>query len=308
MKKEEYSYSDILMDVLNYFVKKENINVLNNTDQLVQVCNDVRKGKRYSINGYRLDIIALIYALLENSLLMNQITKSYVSDLSKEEIDYHNIQDCNLLSEAFYNTDDLDSFMKLLLHNDDYFSSLVNQFIEVNIIEPSRKKKEVEVLKQVANKSNYLKELEKEKERYYYLSQSIIETNQRHGSRATRMGLLHYVETGEAKGLSNTKYRHKLDSYSLLERKTIFFDYFIREYNTMKEGEHYNKYIFIEQLKKDSSCIYDFEIPEEWYIEYVNDTVNGLYQEIDKNSACYKENMETILAIYHNKKMVEKRR
>lgn len=308
MEKEEYLCGDVLVDVLNYFVKKEHINIFHDTTILFDVCETVRRGKRYSLNGYRLDFGALAQALLENSLTMYEITKNYVSDLSKIELDFTNVQDCNELSKQLYDQDEIEKFAQYLMTNDTFFHTLTEQFIDDQLIEPARKKEEAKMLKQVANKSDYVKELEQEKDRYATLRNAIIETNLRHGSKAAKKGFLHYLDTGNAESLSNTRYRKKLNSYSDIDVRTILYDYFIREYSQIEKDGMNIKQDFIDCLKDHSESIYQYKIPEEWYIEYVNDIMNGFYGGVEKENLCYQKLMSQVLMEYQKEKKEKNKR
>lgn len=308
MGKEEYLCGDVLVDILNYFVQKDHLDVFKNTTLLMDICKNVRKGKRYSLNGYRLDFGVLAQALLEHSLMMHEITKSSVSDLSKTEIDFTNMKDCNELAKQFYDQDEIEKFAQYLMTNDAFFHTLVEQFIEYKIVEPARKKEEATVLKQVAKKSNYVKQLEKEEERYAYLRTAVVETSKRHGNQATREGFLYYVDTLDAKGLSNSTCRAKLNSYSRLELQTILLDYIVREYSELEKNNTYEKQELIDCIKTSPELMYQYKIPEAWYIEYVNDMINGFYEDVDKENSCYQELMQQVFSVYQKEKKKKNKR
>lgn len=299
MEKKEYSYKDVLKDILNYFIVKEDIDVLEDTSILKEVCEEVKQGKRYSLNGYRLDFTTLMYALLENSLDMYELTKNRNS---KKELDYTNIYDCNKQSKQFYDQDEIELYSKLLLDNELYFHTLVSQFIDTEIVKEVKERENILALKEIAKKSDSRKELEKEERRYRNLRNAVIETYKRHGNKATRDGFLYYIETGNAQSLSNSRIRTKLNSYNQLEVKTIIFDYIIREYCELDKKGVYPKKDFIEMIKKANVSIYQYEIPESWYIGYVNDMINGLYAEIDKKNTTYRELMKQVITSYLEEK------
>lgn len=316
MGKKEYSYPDLLMDVLNYFVEDERLDVTRGDDtRLYQICNDIKNGKRYSLNGYRLDKSALLYALFQNSVEMDNVTCHYATTLTKKGINYRSVQDCNRLSRELYETDRVDEYYRLVQSNNDYFNTLMNQFVQEKIIAPIRREQEKIAIEECKKEMDYHSEQTRENSKYSILKSAVIQTFERHGIRQVQYGLLEYIKTGNSKFLSNPSYRRELNSYDGFDIKTIFLDYIAREYvvtNVMNDGQKQvvnnstEKYEIINLMLNDPKLAYEYQIPETWYMEYINNVVNGFDEELDQyvrnGDTVYNDIMKSVLAEYRKQR------
>lgn len=315
MEKKEYSYPDLLTDVLNYFVENKRLDVTSdNVTLLYQICNDVKNGKRYLLNGYKLDGSALLYALFQNSVEMDNVTRYYASILSENIINYKDVQYCNRLSREFYETGRVNEYYRLVQSNNDYFNTLVEQFVREKIIAPIQMEQGKIAKTESKEYSDYLSEQSKETVRYLYLKSAVFQTFERHGIKQAQHALLQYINTGDSQFLSNNKYRSVLNSYDDVDIKTIFLDYIAREY-TVTNKINYNqnqinntsieKKEIINLMLKDPKSAYKYQIPEAWYMEYINNVVNGFDEQFDNiynDDTVYNELMKSVLAEYKNQK------
>ena len=315
MEKKEYSYPDLLTDVLNYFVENKRLDVTrDNVTLLYQICNDVKNGKRYLLNGYKLDGSALLYALFQNSVEMDNVTRYYASILSENIINYKDVKYCNRLSREFYETDRVDEYYRLVQSNNDYFNTLVEQFVREKIIAPIQMEQGKIAKAESKEYSDYLSEQSKETARYLCLKNAVFQTFKRHGIKQVQHALLEYISTGDPQFLSNNKYRSLLNSYDEVDIKTIFLDYIAREY-TVTNKMNYNqnqinntsieKKEIINLMLEDPKSAYKYQIPEAWYMEYINKVVNGFDEQFDNlynDDTVYNELMKSVLAEHKNQK------